>query len=320
MPIRMSSGPTVRPRISPTAIRRPHRRVDGRGAGEDADQVAPARRAHELHRADRGDPGDETEQGPRRQAHGRPYRVDQRADRDRAERPHDARTVEQPRSPIAQTDRQRPLAGRGVGRDVPEVVRDEDRDREESEDRAAPPRRGRHPLVHHERRSRRRHQPEEDEDHDLAQTEAGVGARAAAVGERRDQRDRPDEQDQDRLRRQREREPREPGSADRDERRDEDGARRRGARRDEPGRTETSGRIHPPDAVEEVVRVVHADLEPIGHDQRGDEAPGDERLGRGGADHDGNEPRAQRPGARAGEPDVHGRFGNLEKSGGRFST
>ena len=35
---------------------------------------------------------------------------------------------------------------------------------------------------------------------------------------------------------------------------------------------------------------------------------------------DGDDPRAQRPGARAGDPDVHGRFGNLEKSGGRFST
>ena len=246
--------------------------------------------------------------------------VREHADHDGGERRDHARTIERPRPRHAETDGEGSLPRGRIGRDVPEVVRDEDRHGEESEDGPAPPGRGRHALVHHERGPARRHQPEEEEDHHLAEAEPRVRTRPAAVRERRHQRERAHDEDQDRLGHQRQREPGEAGGPDRDERGDEHGPRRGGARRDEPRRAEAARRVDASDPVEEVVRVVHAHLEAQRDDQGSHEPPRDERVRSRGADEHRHQSRAECPGARAGDPDVHGRFGNLEKSGRRFST
>src|SRR5439155_10413674 len=89
--------------------------------------------------------------------------------------------------------------------------------------------------------------------------------------------------------------------------------------------------------VEVVVREVHPDLEPRGHDERGAEPPPDDVSSGSGPDDHGNEPDAERPRARAEPPHApaaghdaaaigplddaalaHGRFGKREKSGSRL--
>ena len=90
-----------------------------------------------------------------------------------------------------------------------------------------------------------------------------------------------------------------------------------------PKGAEAFGRVDAADPVVEVVGEVHADLQPEPHQQRRHEPPRDRGAGGGRPDQHRGDAGAERSRTGALEPDrraAHGRFGNLVKSGGRFST
>jgi hypothetical protein len=243
---------------------------------------------------------------------------------DDAERTDDEGSVERAGVPVADPHRERSLAGGLVGRDVPDVVRLQDRHGEQTHGGRAPPRRRGHRLDHHERRPARCDQPEEHENRHLAQTEARVRTGSTAVQERGQDREPADHEDQHGLGRRGQREPGEPRDRDRGQCCEEN---RSGTRRSALGqsrRADPLARIDPARAVEVVVREVDTHLEAGRDQQGGSEAPPDDVAGGRRSDQHGDEARAERPRPSPEPPHPptgrggHGRFGNLEKSGSRF--
>ena len=247
--------------------------------------------------------------------------VREHADHDGGERRDHARTIERPRPRHAETDGERPLPRGRIGRDVSEVVRHEDRHGEEPEDGPAPPGRGRHPLRPSRTRSRtspstrRRGRPSPRRGR-APRTDAG----------RRCTRTPPPTRARPRTRirtgsvTNASASPAKPAAPIATSAATSTALGEAAPDRDETRGAEAARRVDAADPVEEVVRVVHAHLEAQRDDQGGHEPPRDERVRSRGADEHRHHSRAERPGARAGDPDVHGRFGNLEKSGRRFST
>ena len=211
----------------PERERQPARGVQRRRPGEHGDQLATGRRADALQRTDRERPRDQAEQPPLREADGLVHDERDDADDDRHERADHADAVQHPRPPVAQPHRQRPLAARLVRRDVAEVVRHQDRDRQQAHHHATPPGGGRHGLHHHVRRAARGHEPEEQEHHQLAEAEARVRTRSARIQERGHQGERSHDQDQRRRRRERQCEAADRSEPERDERGREDRSGRR---------------------------------------------------------------------------------------------
>ena len=97
-------------------------------------------------------------------------------------------SVERAGAPVAEADGEGALAGHRVGRDVAQVVGDQDRAGERADADRGVQRRPLPRLGLDVRRADDRDQPEEHEDHHLAEPEVAVGLRAAGVepgGERR---------------------------------------------------------------------------------------------------------------------------------------
>ena len=137
---------------------------------------------------------------PGRPARGRPARAApagrSRARRRRARRARPRRAARRARgcgSRRARTASVR-LPGDGVGRHVPQVVRDEDRAGQRADPgRGVQPSPERQLPVWTYAVPTDRHQPEEDEHHHLAEAEVAVGPRPAGVEPGRDDAERPDE-------------------------------------------------------------------------------------------------------------------------------
>ncbi len=96
-----------------------------------------------FERPDRDDHRPEREQGPGREPAPLVERVDHDAEHDRPERRDHARPIQRARPRVAEPNGERALAGDGVGGDVAEVVRDQDRDGEQADRHRGPPRRRR---------------------------------------------------------------------------------------------------------------------------------------------------------------------------------
>ena len=223
---------------------------------------------------------------------------------------------------VAEADREGALAVLGVGRDVAQVVRDEDRRGERTHADGAEQAEPRHGIRLRVLRAERGQQAEEDEDVDLAQPAVAVGVVTARVAPRREHGQGAERQHEPRTGERHE------GQADdcRPRRSDRSAASRTfdgGGEplADEPHRPDPR-LVGAADAVGVVVGVVDADLE--GQcDEQGEDRQGrvgtPEQVGGGGAEDDGGDGGGQGARARAGDPLGQGGHGwgqrSLRKSG-----
>ncbi len=233
----------------------------------------PAARAHLFERPDRDDRRPEREQGPRREPAPVVERVDHDAEHDRPERRDHARPIQHARPRVAEPDGERALAGRRIGRDVAQVVRDQDRDGEQADRHRGPPRRRRdasRPGRTRFRRSpsgRRTRRPSPRPDRARRRASArrcrarARASRAAPIGTSHH------------VVAAASARPGDAGDEDREQRREQDRSRRRQPRGGEPRRSEPIGRVDTAHAVVEVVREVHAHLEPERDQERRGEPP-----------------------------------------------
>jgi hypothetical protein len=230
--------------------------------------------------------------------------------------------VERPGVAVAEAHGERHLPGHHVGRDVPQVVHDEQGGGEQADRDGGGDREARDPLEVDVGGADGGDQPEEDEDEELAEAEVAVRLGATGVqvagGERARAHDEQLGADGDG-----EGEPRD---------RSHTGGGQRGqlhrAHRREPGGHEAHGPdpvgVGPPLPVGVVVDVVRADLDGERHDEGGDGPPRDhvavgDADGCGGPDEHRHHRRREGPGPGAEHPAVHGRRGKAPKSGARFS-
>ena len=229
-----------------------------------------------------------------------------RDDRDRDHRgrgDHHEHGVEQPGAPVAEHHREGALAGDGVGRDVAQVVGDQDRAGQGADADGRPERRPLPGLGLDVRRADDRDEPEEDEHHDLAEAEVAVGLRAAGVEPRGQHRHDADGQQPPGGRRG-QGQARDRGHAEGQERRPLHRSGRCGARPDQPQRTDPVG-VGAADAVGVVVGVVDRHLEREGDDEREQRLPPhdgvDVRRDAGAGEH-GGDGCGEGARSRAGEP------------------
>jgi hypothetical protein len=257
---------------------------------------------------------------------------------DRREGEGDRAHVEPPGPGQPDPDREGPLPDRRVTLHVAQVVRLEQRHREQADRDRGGHRRRAQPAVLDEGRAGRGHQAEVDEDEDLPQPEVAVGVGAAGVeptggdaAEADGHQPPPDRRGQ--------RQAGGAGQRERDDRRRPHLARGGEARGGEPHRA------HPlvvgaPDPVGVVVGVVGAHLDEDRHRQRAGGPPPQDPAGGGdpadgGAHRDRDGRRGQGAGPGPGHPAPHpasrwragpgrhlghGRRGKREKSGRRRST
>ena len=166
---------------------------------------------------------------------------------------------------VAEPHGQRHLAGVEVGRDVAQVVGDEDRAGQRADAAGGVPAGGGELLGLHVLRPEHGDQPEEHEHHHLAEPEVPVGLRPAGVEPGGGDADRADQHEPPgRARRQHQ--AGRGGHAERQERRALDRRRGRCPGADQPHRPDPLG-VGAPDAVAVVVGVVHADLQGQADDQ-----------------------------------------------------
>ena len=220
------------------------------------------------------------------------------------ERPGRARDEQPACCRGAEQHRQRAFAGRAVGVDVPDVVREQDGAGEEPHRDCTPPRPRRHPLQLHVCGARGGDEPEEHEHGELAQPRVAVRARATRVQHSGRDGDRAHDEEPE-IHCDRQREADHGGDAERQRGRVAHRGRRGDSRRGEAERAGALG-VGAAHAVGVVVRVVDPDLERKRHDERGNRPPPDHGVGvgvrGGGADEHGRERGAEGPRPRPREP------------------
>ena len=240
----------------------------------------------------------------------------------------DQALVEEAGRPVAESDREGLLARGAVGRDVAQVVDDEQRAGQRTDGRTGHDREGGQALRHDVGRAGGGDEPEEDEHEQLAEAVVAVGLRPAGVEPARGDGGRPDQQ-QDGADGDGEGQTGQGGDAEGEERGPLDRLGRRQPGRHQPHRPDAGG-VGAADAVAVVVGVVRADLQAERHHERGRHPPPDhpalaDRARR--ADGDRHHGRRQRPRPGPGDPapgalwerwrpgPAHGRRGNRATSG-----